>query len=145
MYRDEIYSLQILLSRTQAGPGRTVKQEQEQTSRNHVQRSAKKFFCFAKHHPGSARQKYTQPGKRNLADLCSSILTLPLINHIWCNGKFLTDRQISCQLLNRSRCHQLGFHPLRMFDPPGYRMSPRRAVGYAVLCERDSSVLQSIS
>ena len=37
---------------------------------NNVQRSATKFFCFAKHHPGSARQKYTQPGKRNLADLC---------------------------------------------------------------------------
>ena len=35
-----------------------------------VQRSAKKFFCFAKHDPGIARQKYTQPGKRNLADLC---------------------------------------------------------------------------
>ena len=34
------------------------------------QRVAKKFFCFAKHHPGSARQKYTQPGKRNLADPC---------------------------------------------------------------------------
>ena len=34
-----------------------------------IQRAAKKFFCFAKHHPGSARQKYTQPGKRNLADL----------------------------------------------------------------------------
>ena len=28
-YRDEIYSLQILLIRTQAGPGRTVKQELE--------------------------------------------------------------------------------------------------------------------
>ena len=38
MYRDEIYSLQILLSRTQAGPGRTVKQEQEEISPNHVQR-----------------------------------------------------------------------------------------------------------
>ena len=37
MYRDEIYSLQILLSRTQAGPGRTVKQEQEEISPNHVQ------------------------------------------------------------------------------------------------------------
>ena len=29
--------MQILLSRTQAGPGRTGKQEQEQISRNHVQ------------------------------------------------------------------------------------------------------------
>ena len=37
-YRDEIYSLQILLSRTQAGPGKTVKQEQEEISPNHVQR-----------------------------------------------------------------------------------------------------------
>ena len=38
MYRDEIYSLQILLSRSQAGPGRTVKQQQEEISPNHVQR-----------------------------------------------------------------------------------------------------------
>ena len=37
-YRDEIYSLQIVLSRTKAGPGRTVKQEQEEISPNHVQR-----------------------------------------------------------------------------------------------------------
>ena len=35
-YRDRLKSMQILLSRTQAGPGRTGKQEQEQTSRNHV-------------------------------------------------------------------------------------------------------------
>ena len=39
IYRDEIKSLQILLSRTQAGPGRTVKQEQEEMSPNHVLRS----------------------------------------------------------------------------------------------------------
>ena len=38
MYRDEIYSLQNFLSMTQAGPGRTVKQEQEESSPNHVQR-----------------------------------------------------------------------------------------------------------
>ena len=37
VYRDRLKSMQILLSRTQAGPGRTGKQEQEQTSRNHVQ------------------------------------------------------------------------------------------------------------
>ena len=36
-YRAEKKSLQILLSRTQAGPGRKVKQEQEEISRNHVQ------------------------------------------------------------------------------------------------------------
>ena len=29
--------MQILLSNSQAGPGRTVKQEQEEISRNHVQ------------------------------------------------------------------------------------------------------------
>ena len=38
IYRDEIYSLQNLLSRTQAGPGRTVKKEQQEISPNHVQR-----------------------------------------------------------------------------------------------------------
>ena len=37
VYRDRLKGMQILLSRTQAGPGRTGKQEQEQTSRNHVQ------------------------------------------------------------------------------------------------------------
>ena len=36
-YSDDIYSLQILSSRTQAGPGRTVKQEQEEISRHHLQ------------------------------------------------------------------------------------------------------------
>ena len=30
-----------------------------------------KVFCFAKHHPVSARPKYTQPGKRNLVNLCT--------------------------------------------------------------------------
>ena len=37
-YRDRLKGLQILLSRTQAGPGRKVKQEQKETSRNHVPR-----------------------------------------------------------------------------------------------------------
>ena len=38
LYRDEIYSLQNLLIRTQAGSGITVKKEQEEISPNHVQR-----------------------------------------------------------------------------------------------------------
>ena len=38
IYRDEINSLQIQLSRTQAGPCRAVKEQQEQNSPNHVQR-----------------------------------------------------------------------------------------------------------
>ena len=36
-YRAPGKSMYFLLSRTQAGPGRTVKQEQEKISRNHVQ------------------------------------------------------------------------------------------------------------
>ena len=35
-YRDRLKSVQILQSGTQAEPGRTGRQEQEQTSRNHV-------------------------------------------------------------------------------------------------------------
>ena len=38
LYRAEKKSLQILLSSTQAGPGRKVKREQEEISRNHVPR-----------------------------------------------------------------------------------------------------------
>ena len=38
VYRDETYSLQSLLSRTQAGPGTTVKKEQEEISPIRVQR-----------------------------------------------------------------------------------------------------------
>ena len=37
LYRDRLKGVQILLSRTQAGPGRKVKQEQEEISANHVQ------------------------------------------------------------------------------------------------------------
>ena len=37
MYRGGNKGLFVLLSNTQAGPGRTVKQEQEEISRNHVQ------------------------------------------------------------------------------------------------------------
>ena len=36
VYRDRLKRVQILLSRTQAGPGREVKQKQEETSSNHV-------------------------------------------------------------------------------------------------------------
>ena len=37
IYRGGNKGLCVLLSKTQAGPGRTVKQEQEEISRNHVQ------------------------------------------------------------------------------------------------------------
>ena len=37
MYRDRLIGVQILLSNSQAGTGRKVKQEQEEISRNHVQ------------------------------------------------------------------------------------------------------------
>ena len=38
MYRGEKKSVQILLSYSQAGPGRKAKQDQEEISRNHVPR-----------------------------------------------------------------------------------------------------------
>ena len=38
MYRGELKGLYDSLSRTQAGPGRAVKQEQEEHSRNHITR-----------------------------------------------------------------------------------------------------------
>ena len=37
IYRGGNKGLHVLLSRTQAGPGRTVKQKQEEISRNHIQ------------------------------------------------------------------------------------------------------------
>ena len=42
-YRGANKGLHVLLSRTKAGPGRTVKQEQEEISRNHVQT----FICHS--------------------------------------------------------------------------------------------------
>ena len=48
-YRAEKKSLQILLSSTQAGPGRKVKQEQEEISRNHVPR----LFLGSVHYVGT--------------------------------------------------------------------------------------------
>ena len=64
-YRAPGKSMYFMLSRTQAGPGRTVKQEQEGISRNHVQtfsgcsvQSWEKVLAnLAKQHPGRARQK----------------------------------------------------------------------------------------
>ena len=37
LYRDRLKGVQILLSNSQAGPGRKIKQGQEEISRNHVQ------------------------------------------------------------------------------------------------------------
>ena len=37
LYRDRVKGVQIMLSNSQAGPDRKVKQEQEEISRNHVQ------------------------------------------------------------------------------------------------------------
>ena len=65
MYRGELKGLHVLLSRIQAEPGRTVKQEQEKISPNHVQRlnlisvqrAGKRYENLAKQDPGKARQK----------------------------------------------------------------------------------------
>ena len=43
VYRGANKGVHVLLSRTQAGPGITVKQEQEEISRNHVQT----FICLS--------------------------------------------------------------------------------------------------
>ena len=43
MYRGANKGVHVLLSKTQAGPGRTDKQEQEEISRNHVQT----FICLS--------------------------------------------------------------------------------------------------
>ena len=45
-YRDWLKGVQILLSNSQAGPGRTVKQEHEEISRNHVQAFFRTLFTF---------------------------------------------------------------------------------------------------
>ena len=37
LYRGGKKGLYVLLSRTQAGPGRAIKEEQEENSRNHIQ------------------------------------------------------------------------------------------------------------
>ena len=42
-YRDRLKGVQVLLSNSQVGPGREVKQEQEEISRNHVQSREKVF------------------------------------------------------------------------------------------------------
>ena len=47
MYRAEKKSLKILLSSTQAGPGRKVKQEQKESSRNHVPRLFLGSVCLS--------------------------------------------------------------------------------------------------
>ena len=64
IYRGEKKGLQMLLSYSQAGPGRKAKQGQEEISRNHVptfflgsvQGSAKRSADFAKLQPGRARR-----------------------------------------------------------------------------------------
>ena len=57
VYRGANKGVHVMLSRTQAGPDTTVKQEQEEISRNHVQGSAKRSADFVKQQPGRARQK----------------------------------------------------------------------------------------
>ena len=45
-YRARNKGMQILLSNSQAGPGRTVKQEQEEISRNHVQTFISPLYVY---------------------------------------------------------------------------------------------------
>ena len=72
-YRSEKKSLQILVSRTQAGPGRKVKQEQEEISRNHVPRlflgSVHKYYGS-----GEGCKNPKNSGRRKQSDIVSLIL-----------------------------------------------------------------------
>ena len=57
LYREPRKGLQILLSRTKAGPGRKVKQEQEYISPNHVQAFSGAFVHTGRREcPESARR-----------------------------------------------------------------------------------------
>ena len=55
-YRGANKGLHVLLSRTQGGPGRTVKQKQEDISRNHVP-----TFIYLSVHVGDPDTQTSQP------------------------------------------------------------------------------------
>ena len=44
IYKGELQGLYVLLSRTQAGPGRAIKQQQEENSRNHVKAFSESLY-----------------------------------------------------------------------------------------------------
>ena len=71
-YRVEKKSLQILLSRTQAEPGRTAKQEQEEISRNHVPRLflGPVYMTFALGVGRRGSQKSRQKKHNQLISVC---------------------------------------------------------------------------
>ena len=68
MYRGVNKGLFVLLSRTQAGSGRTVKQEQEEISRNHVQTFICPSVCAVTE--GRRRVSASLPGRHILTVKC---------------------------------------------------------------------------
>ena len=85
MYRARNKGMQILLSNSQAGPGRTVKQEQEEIAHNHVQAFipgsvqgwAKEWSlgCVNSRpvYRGSQEARFTQPREHSLYKMYISV------------------------------------------------------------------------
>ena len=90
IYRGVNKGLFVLLSRTQAGPGRTVKQEQEEISRNHVQtfiypsvmvplsHSSVPQPCHLLSRPAAAAPEYLWNYKRRLRRYLECVSNEPL-------------------------------------------------------------------
>ena len=70
-YRDRLKGLQILLSKSQSGPGRIVKQEQEEISHNHVERTNLYSRLF------TGLNLTLLPGKNQIRNLLKDILLIP--------------------------------------------------------------------
>ena len=66
MYRSANKGVYVLLSSTQAGPGRTAKQEQEEISRNHVHT----FICLSVHYHILHHPLYLSAAKKGGGDFC---------------------------------------------------------------------------
>ena len=82
LYRGANKGLHVLLSRTQAGPGRTVKQELEEISRNHIQTFICPFcmpYCQVSYYPGNPV----------FILILNIVLSYPVLRKIKCDIDFL--------------------------------------------------------
>ena len=80
LYREANKGLYVLVSRTQARPGRTVKQEQEEISRNHAQtfiypsvQKCRKIHGLGCLNRACARARVTQPSPHIFLHICSDM------------------------------------------------------------------------
>ena len=112
LYRGEINSLQIHLSRTQAGPGRAFKEHQEQNSPNHVQRinliSVESFISSVYHYVHYAQLVTWYQEKEDIMPQ-SQATSCTLIDCCWsikAFGNFWQPRRknLGCCLLLKRSC-----------------------------------------